>query len=198
MPNPNLPVGTNNATITVSSTATDAAGNAATTATKVVSVDNTVSVPAIAISSTTGDNFSTDRVITASDLTTASGTIVVGGTSASGTVTLVVTDGVSPKTYTVASTGTWSITIPSADVSGFADGRLTLTASITVGGITNQDASMPTLDRAVGTPTVLIAEPVGDGRLSASEDDGVSISGTTTNVANGTSITVTVSDGTTT
>lgn len=50
----------------------------------------------------------------------------------------------------------------------------------------------------VNAPTLTITEPIGDGNLNASEDNSVTIQGTSTFIPDGNTITVTITDGTTT
>src|SRR5690606_260154 len=128
------------------------------------------------------------RVITAAEI--GSGVTISGTTSVTGTnaVTVTIHDGVNtPYTRTATpSGGNWSVALTQAEVEALNSGRLTITASVTSGGITTTDASLPSLDlSAAAGPSISITEPIGDGRLSASENTSVTLSGTTANVADG-------------
>jgi large repetitive protein len=193
------PTGTNAVTITVTSTATDTAGNKLASTSKLQTVDNNVSPPAVTIGTITGINYSASPV----DSTITSGEIgsgvTISGTSSttSGTVSVSVTDGTTTLNFTPSTNGNWSISLTEAQVKNFKNGTLTITASVTAGTGGNQTTSyataVPSLLLVTGTPTIAIVTPIDNGILNDVENDSVTISGTTTNAV-GSTVTLTVSD----
>ena len=132
----------------------------------------------------------------------ATPTPVVTGTSdfeAGRTVTVTI----SGATYhvTTDASGNWSVDTGSATpFSGtfttLTDGSsytITASGSDTAGNSANASKSL-TVDLAA--PVINVTEPIGDGDLNATEDNSVVISGTSTNIPVGSTITVTISDGT--
>lgn len=106
--------------------------------------------------------------------------------------TLVVTLNGTQYNATVGADGTWSVTIPVNAVSALADGNYTLTASLTdaAGNQTTTPLEI-SVDDSAG---ILTVNPIsGDGQLNAIESQSpLVISGTASNVAEGTVITVTL------
>ncbi|WP_010520030.1 outer membrane adhesin-like protein, partial [Croceivirga radicis] len=80
------------------------------------------------------------------------------------------------------------------DISGLDNGTITVTADVTdVAGNPATDNDPITLDNTV--PTIDITTPIeGDNIVNASEDNDVTVSGTTTDVEDGQIVTVTFSD----
>lgn len=175
--------GTNN--LQVSVTATDVAGNVAT-ATKLASV-SIQATPTLAITSLFGDgglslaDLSVDQTIT--------------GTSANaiGSV-LTVTLGTKSYTATVATDGSWAVTVPKADLSLLADGNPTVSVSVknTAG---NTATTSGILDVITHNLPAVTLNPLfgGDGLLNISEAaSGQTITGKITGVVSGAKVVVTV------
>ena len=179
-------------TYPVVATVTDIAGN---TSTDNVPVTIDTTPPALLI---TIDDITSDNII---NVTEAGGNVAVTGTvagefSAGDTVTLIVNGNTFTGTVDIA--GAFSIDIPGSDL--VADGDLTVDASVshtdTAGNIgTRIDTKTYTVDI---TATITNTTPIeGDDIINASEDNDVVISGTTTGVEAGRTVTVVISDGVT-
>ena len=147
-------------TVTLSATITDSAGNSSTQTHDVVV--NTASV-ALTVNTLSGDD-----VINAAE---AGNALVINGSSAqfaSGTQVTVTLNG---KTYTatIQSDGTWTTTVPAADVGALADGaryQVSVSAQDSAG-----NSASATHDISVNTtaPVVSIATLSGDDVLNAAE-----------------------------
>ncbi|MGO4921634.1 hypothetical protein, partial [Maribacter spongiicola] len=179
-----------NGTITVTANVTDVALNPATD-NDPITLDN--SIPTIDITTPIeGDNIvnaSEDGDVTISGTTT--------GVEDNQTVTVSFSDGTTTVTTTATvSGGTWTAT--DADISGLTNGTITVTANVTDVALNPATDNDPiTLDNSI--PTIDITTPVeGDNIVNAAEDGDVTISGTTTGVEDNQTVTVTLSDGTTT
>lgn len=115
---------------------------------------------------------------------------VISGTSnlASGTVTL----NVGGSTFTAAiSNGAWSVNVPAATLKGLQDGTLTVSASVTdpVGNVATGSQIVNAIVQAL--PQVAVNPIFGDGILSLSDLLSPQlISGTATNLAAGSALTV--------
>ena len=187
------PTGAGAVTITVSSSATDVAGNKLATVSKVQTVANNASPPSIVVTAVTGIDYSTgDSTITSAEI---GGGVTISGTSSTttGTVSVSVTDGTTTVSSTPSTNGTWSMTLTNAQVKSFKNGTLTITSTVASGGITATSMYVPTLFLVTGTPAIAVNTPIDNGILNAVEDDSVSISGTTANAV-GSTVTLTVSD----
>ena len=180
--------GFNNGNVTVRADVSDLAGNQATQASKVVTLDN---VATISIASTiAGDN-----IVNAAE----DGSVVISGATTGvengRTVTVTLSDGTHTVTKTaVVSNGAWSTS--GADISGFTNGNITVHADVSdlAGNAATQASKTITLDNVA--PTIAIASTIaGDNIVNAAEDNSVVISGTTSGVENGRTVTVTLSDG---
>lgn len=109
---------------------------------------------------------------------------------ASGTVTVRV--GSATLTGTI-NNGTWSVSVPSSVLKGLADGNVTVSASVRddVGNLGTGSQLVNAIVNAL--PTVSLNTPFGDGNLSLSDLLGAQVlNGTTTNLAAGTALTVTL------
>lgn len=120
--------------------------------------------------------------------------LVVSGTasvSEAGKTVVVSLNGVQYNA-TVGADGTWSVTIPASAVSALANQEYTLTTSLTdaAGNTTNTPVAVTVNDNA----GIIVIDPIsGDGLLNAVEAmSALVISGSTTGVAAGTTITVTL------
>jgi cyclophilin family peptidyl-prolyl cis-trans isomerase len=168
-------------TITFTATATDTAGNTKTAT--LTSVKDTV-VPALTFTTVTSP-------INSSNIgsVTASGTVTPGDT-----VTVVATDSASQTsstfTATVDSSGNWTAT--GISLTGLADGTITFTATATAQhGNTTTATKTATKDTVAPTVTITSVTP----GVTAANQKNVSASGTG---VTGTTITLTVTDGTNT
>ncbi|MCK1970399.1 Ig-like domain-containing protein [Franconibacter sp. IITDAS19] len=163
----------------------DASGNPSS-ATGEFIVDTTISL--------TIDAVATDDIINAAE---AGAGVAVSGTASDTDVGQTVTVTLNGVNYsaTVQADGTWSTTIPAADLAALADGPYTINASLTdmAGNSTTVPRSV-TLDAAAATlPTLTIAPLSGDGYLNAAEAASpLLLSGVTTNVEAGRTVTLTL------
>jgi len=146
--------------VTISATITDGAGNSSTQTHDVVV--NTASV-ALTVNTLSGDD-----VINAAE---AGSALVISGSSAqfaSGTQVNVMLNGKS-YTATVQSDGTWSTTVPAADVGALADGasyQVTASAQDSAG---NSASANHSISVDTTPPVVSIATISGDDMLNAAE-----------------------------
>ncbi len=174
-------------TITIDADVSDVAGNPATTQESVI-LDDT-----IAIIITTPIEI--DDIVNGTEVTdvTISGTTI--DVEAGQTVTVTFSDGVNPDVTTTAivqADGSWTAT--DADISSLDDGSIMVDADVsdTVGNTANDQATV-ILDVTSG---ISLDTPIeGDDMINANEAGDVSISGTTTDIEAGQTVTVTFSDG---
>ncbi|MBO0594025.1 RTX toxin, partial [Cellulophaga sp. E16_2] len=179
-----------NGPITVTADVTDVALNPATD-NDPITLDN--SLPTIDITTPIeGDN-----VVNAAE----DGDVTISGTTTGVEDNQIVTVTFSDGTNTVITTATvsgntWTAT--DADISGLTNGPITVTADVTDVALNPATDNDPiTLDNSL--PTIDITTPIeGDNVVNAAEDGDVTISGTTTGVEDGQTVTVTFSDGTNT
>ncbi|WP_205692236.1 beta strand repeat-containing protein, partial [Cellulophaga sp. Z1A5H] len=182
--------GLTNGPITVTADVTDVALNPATDNDPII-LDN--SAPTVDITTPIeGDN-----VVNAAE----DGDVTISGTTTGVEDNQIVTVTFSDGTNTVITTATvsgdtWTAT--DADISGLANGPITVTAEVTDVALNPATDNDPiTLDNSL--PTIDITTPIeGDNVVNAAEDGDVTISGTTTGVEDGQTVTVTFSDGTNT
>ncbi len=92
--------------------------------------------------------------------------------------------------------GAWTLAIPAADLQALTDGvqTVTVTATDTSGNVATDSST--TLDVAIrNVPVLTLDVPFGDGLLSQAEAAGaLTLTGTATNLAEGSEITVTIGD----
>ncbi|GMQ37014.1 Ig-like domain-containing protein [Enterobacter asburiae] len=175
--------GLSDGTVTVTASVTDAAGNTGT-GTHNVTVDT--GLPSVAFNAISGDNV-LNAVEKGQDLS-------VSGTSANlaeGTVLTVTLNG---KNYaaTTAADGTWSLTVPAADLAGLGEANYTLNAAAT-NGVGNSVSNTATLLVDTALPTVTINTVAGDNIINAAEvAAGQTISGKVANAEAGNTVTVTL------
>ncbi|WP_380179373.1 Ig-like domain-containing protein [Kalamiella sp. sgz302252] len=153
--------------------------------------DTPVATPAITVNPFTGDDFIS--VAEKNSAQTLNGTTT--GTEAGNTVTIVL-NGVT-YTTTVSADGSWSLTLPAAALAALPDGSNTLTVSVTNNaGATSSATDTFTVEAGTVTPTtpsITVAAFAGDDVLDNSEQQtSQTISGTTTNVQQGQTVTVTL------
>ncbi|WP_420958036.1 Ig-like domain-containing protein [Enterobacter asburiae] len=175
--------GLSDGTVTVTASVTDAAGNTGT-GTHNVTVDT--GLPSVAFNAISGDNV-LNAVEKGQDLS-------VSGTSANlaeGTVVTVILNG---KNYaaTTAADGTWSLTVPAADLAGLGEANYTLSATAT-SGVGNSVSNTANLLVDTALPTVTINTVAGDNVINAAEvAAGQTISGKVANAEAGNTVTVTI------
>ena len=175
--------GLSDGTVTVTASVTDAAGNTGT-GTHNVTVDT--GLPSVSFSAISGDNV-LNAVEKGQDLS-------VSGTSANLAEGTVVTVTLNGKNYTAttAADGTWSLTVPAADLAGLGQANYTLNATAT-NGVGNSVSNTANLLVDTALPTVTINTVAGDNVINAAEvAAGQTISGKVANAEAGNTVTVTI------
>ena len=177
-------------TATVSTQITDAYGNQSDIASELVTVAETL--PTVSINLVDGNN-----VINYAEAHAAGGVPLSGsvsGVAANSTFSVTVSDNGVVNTYTATVDGAgtaWSATIPMTDAVALANGSATVSAQVT-DGYGNQSA-LATQIVGVGefVPTVSIDSVTGDDVVTPAEAAaGFAITGSTTDIADGTFVTV--------
>ncbi|WNJ36773.1 Ig-like domain-containing protein [Enterobacter hormaechei] len=179
----NVISGLSDGTVTVSVSVTDAAGNTGS-GTHNVTVDT--GLPSVSFNAISGDNV-LNAVEKGQDLG-------VSGTSANLAEGTVVTVTLNGKNYTAttAADGTWSLTVPAADLAGLGQASYTLNATAT-NGVGNSVSSSANLLVDTALPGVTINTVAGDNVINAAEvAAGQTLSGTVTNAEAGNTVTVTI------
>uniref|UniRef100_UPI0013005ABC Ig-like domain-containing protein n=1 Tax=Rahnella sp. AN3-3W3 TaxID=1610578 RepID=UPI0013005ABC len=133
----------------------------------------------------------TDNIVNATEIN-ADQTISGKVTNAAAGDTVTITLGGKTYTTTVQDDLSWSVSVPSADLKGFGDGDLTINASVT-----NQHGNTGTNDREInidaGLPGLRINTVAGDDVVNSIEiQQNQIVSGTSTDIAAGSSVTVTI------
>ncbi|QXB78821.1 Ig-like domain-containing protein [Enterobacter asburiae] len=175
--------GLSDGTVTVTASVTDAAGNTGTGSHN-VTVDT--GLPSVAFNAISGDNV-LNAVEKGQDLS-------VSGTSANLAEGTVVTVTLNGKNYaaTTAADGTWSLTVPAADLADLGEANYTLSATAT-NGVGNSVSNTATLLVDTALPTVTINTVAGDNVINAAEvAAGQTISGKVANAEAGNTVTVTI------
>nr|WP_193130113.1 Ig-like domain-containing protein [Enterobacter hormaechei] len=179
----NVISGLSDGTVTVSASVTDAAGNTGS-GTHNVTVDT--GLPSVSFNAISDDNV-LNAVEKGQDLS-------VSGTSANlaeGTVVTVILNGKN-YTATTAAEGTWSLTVPAADLAGLGQASYTLNATAT-NGVGNSVSNTANLLVDTALPTVTINTVAGDNVINAAEvAAGQTLSGTVANAEAGNTVTVTI------
>ncbi|HGH4645896.1 TPA: Ig-like domain-containing protein [Enterobacter roggenkampii] len=179
--------GLSDGSVTVTASVTDAAGNTGT-GTHNVTVDT--GLPSVSFNAISDDNV-LNAVEKGQDLR-------VSGTSANlaeGTVVAVTLNGKN-YTATTAADGTWSLTVPAADLAGLGEANYTLSASAT-NGVGNSVSNTANLLVDTALPTVTINTVAGDNIINAAEvAAGQTLSGKVTNAEAGNTVTVTIGGNT--
>ncbi|HBL5382832.1 TPA: Ig-like domain-containing protein [Enterobacter hormaechei] len=179
----NVISGLSDGTVTVSASVTDAAGNTGS-GTHNVTVDT--GLPSVNFNAISDDNV-LNAVEKGQDLS-------VSGTSANLTEGTVVTVTLNGKNYTAttAADGTWSLTVPAADLAGLGQASYTLNATAT-NGVGNSVSNTANLLVDTALPTVTINTVAGDNVINAAEvAAGQTLSGTVANAEAGNTVTVTI------
>jgi len=180
-------------TLTLSASVTDVAGNTATDA------------PAPIAADFTGPSITIDPIATANgdgvlNIAESTGTLEITGSTGlvepGQTVTVTVNGVTLAGPVTVAADGTWTATATAAELTGLpATGPIDVTADVSdsVGLAAPQASAQVTTD--LEAPTITITTPIaGDDVLNIAESEaGISVSGTTTGVEDGQTVTVTLS-----
>ncbi|HBH7061132.1 TPA: Ig-like domain-containing protein [Enterobacter cloacae] len=175
--------GLSDGTVTVTASVTDAAGNTGT-GTHNVTVDT--GLPSVNFNAISDDNV-LNAVEKGQDLS-------VSGTSANLAEGTVVTVTLNGKNYTAttAADGTWSLTVPAADLAGLGQANYTLNATAT-NGVGNSVSNTANLLVDTALPTVTINTVAGDNVINAAEvAAGQTLSGTVANAEAGNTVTVTI------
>ncbi len=179
----NVISGLSDGTVTVTASVTDAAGNTGS-GTHNVTVDT--GLPSVSFNAISDDNV-LNAVEKGQDLS-------VSGTSANLAEGTVVTVTLNGKNYTAttAADGTWSLTVPAADLAGLGQASYTLNATAT-NGVGNSVSSSANLLVDTALPTVTINTVAGDNVINAAEvAAGQTLSGTVANAEAGNTVTVTI------
>ncbi|WP_148399346.1 Ig-like domain-containing protein [Enterobacter mori] len=175
--------GLSDGTVTVTASVTDAAGNTGS-GTHSVTVDT--GLPSVAFNAISDDNV-LNAVEKGQDLS-------VSGTSANLAEGTAVTVTLNGKQYvaTTAADGTWSLTVPAADLAGLGQANYTLNATAT-NGVGNSVSNTANLLVDTALPTVTINTVAGDNVINAAEvAAGQTISGNVANAEAGNTVTVTI------
>ncbi|WP_395299210.1 Ig-like domain-containing protein [Enterobacter quasiroggenkampii] len=175
--------GLSDGTVTVTASVTDAAGNTGTGSHN-VTVDT--GLPSVSFNAISDDNV-LNAVEKGQDLS-------VSGTSANLAEGTVVTVTLNGKNYTAttAADGTWSLTVPAADLAGLGQANYTLNATAT-NGVGNSVSNTANLLVDTALPTVTINTVAGDNVINAAEvASGQTLSGTVANAEAGNTVTVTI------
>ena len=179
----NVISGLSDGTVTVTASVTDAAGNTGS-GTHNVTVDT--GLPSVSFNAISDDNV-LNAVEKGQDLS-------VSGTSANLAEGTVVTVTLNGKNYTAttAADGTWSLTVPAADLAGLGQASYTLNATAT-NGVGNSVSNTANLLVDTALPTVTINTVAGDNVINAAEvAAGQTLSGTVANAEAGNTVTVTI------
>ena len=168
---------------TIKANVSDTAGNAATTATQAITVDETS--PTIAITSpVAGDNIINKAEAAAGVTISGTAAAGIGGAAVNGqTATITIVDATNTVKDTLTATvsgGAWSVNLTATQAQGLADGSYTIKANVsdTAGNAATTATQAITVDET--SPTIAITSPVaGDNIVNKAEAAaGVTISGT--------------------
>ena len=179
--------GLSDGSVTVTASVTDAAGNTGS-GTHNVTVDT--GLPSVSFNAISDDNV-LNAVEKGQDLS-------VNGTSANLAEGTVVTVTLNGKNYTAttAADGTWSLTVPAADLSGLGEASYTLSATAT-NGVGNSISTTANLLVDTALPTVTINTVAGDNVINAAEvAAGQTITGKVANADIGNTVTVNIGGNT--
>ncbi|HIH6825772.1 TPA: Ig-like domain-containing protein [Enterobacter hormaechei] len=183
----NVISGLSDGSVTVTASVTDAAGNTGS-GTHNVTVDT--GLPSVSFNAISDDNV-LNAVEKGQDLS-------VNGTSANLAEGTVVTVTLNGKNYsaTTAADGTWSLTVPAADLSGLGEASYTLSATAT-NGVGNSISTTANLLVDTALPTVTINTVAGDNVINAAEvAAGQTITGKVANADIGNTVTVNIGGNT--
>nr|WP_245397282.1 Ig-like domain-containing protein [Citrobacter rodentium] len=171
------------ATGTVTASVADAAGNTGS-ASHNLTVDNTA--PVVTINTVAGDD-----IINAAE---HGQTQIVSGSATGAAAGDAVTVTVNGKTYTtvIDASGNWSVGVPAADVAALNDGTATISVTVTnAAGTGNSGSAIHDVNVDTAAPTVTINSVTADDVINAAEQGAdLTLSGATTNVEAGQTVTV--------
>nr|WP_320738189.1 Ig-like domain-containing protein [Enterobacter sp. 168J2] len=170
-------------TVTVTASVTDAAGNTGTGSHN-VTVDT--GLPSVGFNAISGDNV-LNAVEKGQDLS-------ISGTSANLAEGTVITVTLNGKNFaaTTAADGSWSLTVPAADLASLGEANYTLSA-IATNGVGNSVSSAANLLVDTALPTVTINTVAGDNVINAAEvAAGQTISGKVANAEAGNTVTLSI------
>ena len=179
------------AAITLTATTTDLAGNAAASVSLEGIVKDTVA-PSIAITSVAGDN-----VIDGAEVAAVAIVGTTAGAEANQSVTIAITDGIT--TVETSATVTDNAFTATLDTTTLADST-TIGASATVADLAGNPASITVAGIVKDTlaPAIAITSVAGDNIVNSAEAATAAIVGSTSNVENGQTASLSITDGTTT
>ncbi len=176
----NLPNGTTALQVSVS----DAAGNSST-------LTSNITVARTPPTLTTA-SFATDNILNSTEVQSSQ---LLTGTASPSSAGQTVTATLNGKTYsdTVGSDGTWSITIPSADLSNLSDGNYSIVTRLTdtAGNTTTATQAIVVDASALNAPVVTIGTFAGNNIIDGAEVRVSQVlSGTSKNVEQGQTVTI--------
>ena len=171
-------------------TATDAQGNTGEISTT-VTVDTVA--PTLTLTPVAGDN-----IINAAEIVQP---VAISGTVSLSEAGQQISIGFNGQTYqqTVQSDGSWRLDLPSSVTQTLADGSYPVTVTLTdsAGNITTDTLTVTVNASLANLPTLTVAAVAGDDYINALESRAdVTVSGSTTNVAEGQTVTLTLNDAT--
>ncbi|WP_028715398.1 Ig-like domain-containing protein [Pantoea ananatis] len=172
-------------------TLTDAAGNQTTLTQTLTRVADSASLPVLTLDAISGDNY-LNQGEAAADLT-------ISGGSTNLTAGQVITVSLNGQSYTgeVQADGRWTVTIPQADVSALPDGPQSVVVSATdsAGNPTSSDATLNVIASGAALPTLSVDVVASDDIINAIEAGAdLDVSGSSTQLAEGTVVTVTLNN----
>ena len=173
-----------NGTYTLTATVTDAAGNAGTATAPVTVKADPALLPTLTVSTFAGDNTLDGAEQQTAQILSGTTTNVEAGQ------TVLITIGTLQYSATVQASGAWSVSVPAVDLQTLGDGPATINATVTdVAGNPAQGSDAFTVNSALGG--ISIDTIAGDNNINVTEAAaGVNISGSTSNVPQGTIVTV--------
>jgi len=179
--------GLSDGSVAITVSVTDAAGNTGS-GTHNVTVDT--GLPSVSFNAISDDNV-LNAVEKGQDLSVSG----ISANLAEGTVVTVTLNG-KQYTATTAADGSWSLTVPTADLVGLGEANYTLSATAT-NGVGNSVSNTANLLVDTALPTVTINTVAGDNVINAAEvAAGQVISGTVANAEAGNTVTVSIGGNT--
>ncbi|MBP2167601.1 hypothetical protein J2125_000793 [Erwinia toletana] len=178
-----------NGSTTIAVSVTDAAGTAASDTQAITVTGPVVEVPTITIGAFAGDNILDADEKGSSQAISGTTTNVEAGR------TVTITLGGVTYTTTVAANGSWSVNVPSTALQALAEGATTINASVSnSAGATASDSQAITVTGGDNEqPTLTLNDFAGDNVLDGAEKQiDQLLSGTTTNVEAGRTVTITL------
>ncbi len=181
--------GVSDGNIVFNASLTDVAGNTGTI-NQVVKLDaSAANQPTIHIGTVSGDDY-----INASEINAP---LTISGTSTNVEANQIVTITLNGKTYTtsVNADGSWSYNIPTADVKQLPDGidGINVSVSDTSGNPATDSHNVTVIAQPADLPTIHVNTVAGDNVINAKEaQSDLQITGTTTHVTNGQTVSVTL------